>query len=94
MQLSHQPATAKPLTSSDFGFTPFNDLQAMKLLQDIEQKIAGNNDPISHGVRTWMGQRKSATYIIAQLKGMAIDNPDLMGDVVGMKLVNRIINFK
>lgn len=88
------PLPAYPKGAIEKSFTAcfsFNALQAMRIMQDVQMKLAGNENVIALGVKN-----SKLPYVkqIGELKMMIEDNPDAMEFMIGVRLCNEIINFK
>lgn len=69
----------------------FNALQAMRIIQDVEMKLAGNETVLALGIK-----HSKAPYItkINEMKEMIEDNRPAMEFMIGLVLVDEIIKFK
>ena len=68
----------------------FDCLQIMRLVQDIEFKIAGNETVIALGIKANIKQLP-AKQIVKELKEMATDNYIAIVDLLGFNLTNKIL---
>jgi hypothetical protein len=81
------------LTKSTQKFT-FNIFRAMDILNKISIKIAGKEDLISIALSNAIWHDTPAQTIISNIKDMAVDNHNMMADLLGKRLLLTIINFK
>lgn len=80
----------KTLNAIFGGFTG-NSLTAMKLMDDIRQRITWNNDLFCFSIRN---AAKPDVQIIRDIQDFITDNRPLVESVLGTILVQRIIDFK
>ena len=68
-------------------------LKAMRIMQDVEIKIAGNNSMIA--ICIYLAIVKNTPYIdiINTIKDMATDNYNAIADLIGIKLTDEILNY-
>lgn len=82
-----------------FGITqnskpiPFPDLQAMKLVLDMDAKLAGNESMIAYAIKLSI-LKTPPMNTISQVKDMIHDNPSAMAGLLGNSLVYTIQTFK
>lgn len=77
------------LFSGDFG----KMLPAMKLIQDIEAKITGDENGFAIGIRKSIKANVPYLKIIAEIKTMIEDNEDMVSGWIGYKLMDRVKKF-
>ena len=80
----------KTLTAIFGGFTG-NSLTAMKLMDDIRHQTLWNEDLISLSIRR---AAKPDIQIIRDIQDFITDNRKMVESVMGIKLVQRVIDFK
>lgn len=71
----------------------FNALQAMRILHDVEMKLAGNENVIALSIKSAL-KTKPYISIIHFIKDMATDNRPSIEFIIGAKLTDEILNFK
>lgn len=69
----------------------FNALSAMRIITDVEFKLAGNETVLALGIKH---SKLSCVGKIGELKMMIEDNYNAMADMIGVSLVEEIKNFK
>jgi hypothetical protein len=76
------------------GFTPFNSLQAMRIMQDVEMKLAGKTNNLANGFRYMIKQNTPYVECIKTIADCATDNYNMVADMIGCKLTDEILKFK
>ena len=77
------------ITSSP-GFK-FPYLQHMRLIIDVEFKIAGNESIWCLAVKQAIRSGKPASQVLSSIKDMATDNYNAIADVLGVSLTDKIL---
>lgn len=73
----------------------FNVLQAMKLMLDIESRLAGNESVIAYSIKLAVKMGRPAVKIIEDIQEMIAQNYNCMADVFGStRFTDEIKNFK
>jgi len=75
-------------TSPGFKF-PY--LQHMRLIIDVEFKIAGNESIWCLAVKQAIRSGKPASQVLSSIKDMATDNYNAIADVLGVSLTDKIL---
>ena len=75
-------------TSPGFKF-PY--LQHMRLIIDVEFKIAGNESIWCLAVKQAIRSGKPASQVLSSIKDMATDNYNAIADVLGVSLTDKIM---
>jgi len=70
---------------------PFDCLQLMRLVHEVEMKIAGNESIWCLAVKNAIRSGKPARMIVGTVKDMATDNYGAVADVLGVTLTDKII---
>lgn len=70
---------------------PFDCLQLMRLVHEVEMKILGNEAIWCIAVMNAIRDNKPARLILDSIKDMATDNYNVVADVLGCKLTDRIL---
>ncbi len=78
----------KITTSPGFKF-PY--LQHMRLIIDVEFKIAGNESIWCLAVKQAIRSGKPASQVLSSIKDMATDNYNAIADVLGVSLTDKIM---
>ena len=73
-----------------FGYIPLM-WQTMKLMLEVEEKIAGKEDTISLGIKSCIYQKLPAAKILNEIKEMAEDNYAAIGFLLSNKLTDKIL---
>lgn len=73
--------------------TTFPHLQTMKLLIDVEFKLAGNESFAAVAIKQAIRQQKPAKVIINTVRDMAQDNKTAVADMIGISLTNKILSL-
>lgn len=71
---------------------PFDCLQLMRLTHEVEMKILGNEAIWCIAVMNAIRDNRAARLIINSIKDMATDNYNVVADVLGCRLTDRILN--
>lgn len=71
----------------------FNYIQAMKLVLDMEAKLAGNQSMIAYAFQLAIKRQRAAFDIILEAKEMIEQNYSCMADIFGNQLTDRIKFF-
>lgn len=71
---------------------PFDCLQLMRLVHDIEFKLAGHEAIWCLAVKNAIRSGKPARMIVDTVKDMATDNYGAVADVLGVKLTDMVLN--
>lgn len=71
----------------------FDYLQLMRLVHDIDAKMAGHEAIWCIAVKQAIRSGKPARLIIDSVKDMATDNYNAVADVLGCKLTNQILSI-
>lgn len=79
-------------TTTTNVFAPFNYLTNLALIIDIEKAIAGNQCILATGIKRCILDQTPAAFILKEIREMATDNIVTVEDMLGVKLVNRIVN--
>lgn len=87
--LEHHPM--KFPVSCPIPTIPFDYLQTMKLLIDVEFALAGNESFAAVAIKQAIRDKKPATVILTTLKDMATDNFDAVADMLGNSLTRKVL---
>lgn len=71
---------------------PFDCLQLMRLVHDIEFKLAGQQGAVWCYVKKAITDKYPAKKIVVMVQDMAIDNYNAVADVLGVVLTDRILS--
>ena len=71
---------------------PFDCLQLMRLTHEVEMKILGNEAIWCIAVMGAIRSNKPARLILDSIKDMATDNYNVVADVLGCGLTDKILN--
>lgn len=69
----------------------FNYLQTMRLLIDVEFKLAGNESFAAVAIKQAIRDGKPAKVVLSTIKDMAQDNYNGVCDMVGVKITDKIL---
>lgn len=87
-----QPTPNYPKGAVDL-LAPFNYLQAMKLLIDVEFALAGNESFAALAIKQAIRDDKPGRVIIDTIKDMSTDNYNSVADMIGLSLTNKILSL-
>jgi hypothetical protein len=68
-------------------------LQAMRIMQDVELKLAGNENMIAICIKSAINNGTPYVDIITTIQEMATDNYNAIADLIGIKLTDEILNY-
>lgn len=71
-----------------------NKLQAMRIMQDVEMKLAGNENLFALSVKQAIKENKPYVDIIKMIRESAEDNVTMVVGQIGLYLTKEIANFK
>lgn len=73
-------------------FPPFDCLQAMRLVQDMQMALAGNESAAAFSIKNAIGKVPDK-LIIETVQDMAADNYNAMANMLGAELTGRVMSF-
>lgn len=68
-------------------------LQAMRIMQDVELKLAGNENMIAICIKSAINKGTPYVDIITTIQEMTTDNYNAIADLIGIKLTDEILNY-
>jgi hypothetical protein len=68
-------------------------LQAMRIMQDVELKLAGNENIVAISIKGAINNGTPYVDILTTIQEMAIDNYNAIADMIGIKLTDEILNY-
>jgi hypothetical protein len=69
------------------------ELPAMGIIQEVSEKLAGNENLIAISIKLAIQKNVSAFNIIETIKSQATDNYNCIAFMLGNKLTTEILNF-
>ena len=68
-------------------------LQCMRIIQDVELKLAGNDNMIAYSIKNAIRTGTPYANILTTIQEQAQDNYNAIADMIGIKLTDEILNF-
>jgi hypothetical protein len=68
-------------------------LQAMRIMQDVEMKLAGSENMVAICIKGAINKGTPYVDIITTIQEMATDNYNAIADLIGIKLTDEILNY-
>lgn len=88
-----QPTKMTKVLNAVFNNRTAGALQAMRIMQDVELKLAGNENMVALCIKGAINNGTPYVDIITTMQGMAIDNYNAIADMIGIKLTDDILNY-